>query len=351
MFLRQLASNGLRKALFAGLLGLAVVASVADALAASSPFGIATPDTSGGSFGGPLAPVFTWIAQRQAEFYRVLTTALAEIKKNGWATWLLLFVSFAYGVFHAAGPGHGKAVISAYVLSTGERVRHGVMVSFAAAFVQAFTAIAIVAVAAMVFRVTARSMTVATEWVEIASYTLITAVGVWLVWQKVFGRSHHHHHHSTLDDNGQRKKPQDEYNNRKNMTAERNIHPSAEAKASRRELLRVWSAILAVGIRPCSGAIIVLVFALAQGLFAAGIAAALAMAVGTGVTVALLATLAVSAKGVAIRLTETNHLSLPASRARSRSLRRWPSCSSGYYSSAAPCLTDCRAKAARSAGM
>ena len=64
---------------------------------------------------------------------------------------------------------------------------------------------------------------------------------------------------------------------------------------------RVWGAILAVGIRPCSGAIIVLVFALSQGLLAAGIAATLVMALGTGFTVAALAVLAVSARGAALR--------------------------------------------------
>jgi ABC-type nickel/cobalt efflux system permease component RcnA len=64
---------------------------------------------------------------------------------------------------------------------------------------------------------------------------------------------------------------------------------------------RAWGAILAVGIRPCSGAIIVLVFALSQGLLAAGIAATLVMAVGTGLTVASLAVLAVSARGMALR--------------------------------------------------
>jgi ABC-type nickel/cobalt efflux system permease component RcnA len=66
------------------------------------------------------------------------------------------------------------------------------------------------------------------------------------------------------------------------------------------------SAILAVGIRPCSGAIIVLVFAISQGLFAVGVASTLVMAVGTGITVAVLATLAVSAHGFALRLAGTD---------------------------------------------
>jgi ABC-type nickel/cobalt efflux system permease component RcnA len=57
-----------------------------------------------------------------------------------------------------------------------------------------------------------------------------------------------------------------------------------------------------VGIRPCSGAILVLVFALAQGLFWAGVAATFVMGLGTAITVAAIAILAVSAKGVARRL-------------------------------------------------
>jgi len=60
--------------------------------------------------------------------------------------------------------------------------------------------------------------------------------------------------------------------------------------------------VLTVGVRPCSGAILVLVFALAQGLFWAGIAATLLMGVGTAITVATIAVIAVSAKDLARRL-------------------------------------------------
>jgi nickel/cobalt transporter (NicO) family protein len=311
MFLRGSPSVRART-LCTALAVLVFVTMAGDASAAVSPFGIATPDSTGG-FGGPLAPVFAWIALRQAEFYRVLTKALADIKENGWATWLLLLVSFVYGVFHAAGPGHGKAVISAYVVSSGEKVRHGVAVSFAAAFVQAVSAIAIVAVAAIVFRVTARSMTVATQWVEIASYALIAAVGAWLLWQKLVGGHHHHHHHHHHRHHHHHITPRNE--NRASFQRDRNAgHPSHDsisepcssaggaAARGRRGLASAWSAILAVGVRPCSGAIIILVFALSQGLFAAGVAATLVMALGTGLTVAVLATLAVSARGLAVRI-------------------------------------------------
>ena len=63
-----------------------------------------------------------------------------------------------------------------------------------------------------------------------------------------------------------------------------------------------WSAIVAVGLRPCSGALIVLTFSMLNGLWLAGIASAFAMAIGTAITVSALATLAVMAKGAAVRL-------------------------------------------------
>ncbi|RYE73180.1 MAG: hypothetical protein EOP19_29600 [Hyphomicrobiales bacterium] len=72
-----------------------------------------------------------------------------------------------------------------------------------------------------------------------------------------------------------------------------------QVKGDWREQLGV---VVGVGLRPCSGALVVLVFALSQGLLAAGIVAVLLMGLGTAITVAILASLAVGAKGVARRL-------------------------------------------------
>ncbi len=183
----------IRLALVVGLLLLVAVAGGAHA---ASPFGIATPDSSGGAgFGGPLGPFFVRVAYYQSIFYKGLTHALSDIKANGWAVWLLLGLSFAYGVFHAAGPGHGKAVISAYMVSSGETAKRGIALSFMAAFVQALSAVLIVGIAAVIFHVTAVTMTKATDWFETLSYALVAMVGGWLLWSKTFGGGHHHHHH------------------------------------------------------------------------------------------------------------------------------------------------------------
>ena len=282
----------------------AVLALALAAHAAPSPFGVATPDSPTGSgFGGPLGPVFQWIALRQAEFYRSLTAMLSRIKADGDAAWLLVGLSFVYGVFHAAGPGHGKAVISSYLVASGDTVRRGVAISFVAALAQAVTAVLFVAVAALVFRATAMTMTAATEWMEILSYAAIAAVGAWLVWTKSFGGGHHHHHHGP---GAAGAAPVHGHAHHHDDASACDVHGHLPAIAAQPgtggTLRKAWSTILAVGIRPCSGAIIVLVFALSQGLFAVGVLSTFVMALGTGLTVAVLAALAVSAKGLALRL-------------------------------------------------
>lgn len=280
--------------------------------AASSPFGIATPDTAGGGsyFGGPLGPIFAWIAVHQAAFNRSLTAALSNLKQNPAGIWLLFGLSFAYGVFHAVGPGHGKAVISSYLVASGATARRGIALSFLSALVQAASAIVIVAIGTIVLHVTAMTMTAATDWIETASYAAISLFGAWLLWSKIRGGHHHHHHHFHPIADGDHDHAHDHDHghdhDHDHGSDERCEHehrvPSRAIEPAGPSLARAWSAVVSVGIRPCSGAIIILVFAWSQSLFAAGVAATLLMALGTGLTVATLATLAVSAKGLALRL-------------------------------------------------
>src|SRR5437764_1180329 len=61
-----------------------------------------------------------WLIAKQAEFYRMLSGTIRAAKTDGSAVWLLMGISFAYGIFHAAGPGHGKAVISSYLVANEE---------------------------------------------------------------------------------------------------------------------------------------------------------------------------------------------------------------------------------------
>jgi nickel/cobalt exporter len=320
----------LRSPLARGLLACAaviVVLGVADAalhdLLAQNPFGAprpapaAEPEASG---------LIGWLLAKQSEFYRQMSATIRTAKTDGSAVWTLLFISFAYGIFHAAGPGHGKAVIASYLVANRETARRGIVLSFASALMQSLVAILIVGISAWVLNATARTMCKAEGAIEIASYALIALFGLRLVWVKgrTFIRAlqavqpvpaiagvphdhhdHGHHHHDAHDHHRHDHAHAHHHHAHDHVHDEHCGHshgPMPSELAGPGGWGRGFTAILTVGIRPCSGAILVLVFALAQGLFWAGIAATLLMGLGTAITVAVIAVVAVSAKDIAARL-------------------------------------------------
>ena len=256
-----------------------------------------SPPSQPGLYARAMARIAAW----QTAFNRDLTEALKSLKADGSAFWWLGGVSFLYGIVHAAGPGHGKVVISSYLLANEERVRRGVSIAFLSAFVQALVAIAIVGIMAIVLNLTSMAMTDTAQLLETGSFALVAALGIYLLVTKGRqalaiargGDAHAHHHHGH------------EYHGHahEHGAACSCQHHAAPEALSKGGLAAAATAVLSVGIRPCSGALVVLVFALAQGIFWAGIASTFLMALGTAITVAALATLAVGAKDVALRLT------------------------------------------------
>lgn len=223
------------------------------------------------------------IAIWQSHFYRQLTTAVRAWKADGMQAWWLLALSFGYGVFHALGPGHGKAILSAYVVANRETMRNGAILAFVSSLVQALVAIALVGVAAGVLNVTGAVLNEVTAYLELVAYAFLVLLGAWLVYKHVFKPvlgllrpqqdDYHHHHHDHHD----------------HANCGHSHFPAPEQVAGQLSWRKAWGAVLAIGLRPCSGAILVLVFALSQQFFLAGVAAALAMGLGTGITVATLA--------------------------------------------------------------
>jgi ABC-type nickel/cobalt efflux system permease component RcnA len=265
---------------------------------------------------GLFAGLLHWINVQQKEFYRAMTDALKAMRDEGTMPWLLIGLSFAYGVLHAAGPGHGKAVISSYMLANETTLRRGVVLSFVSAFLQAVSALLIIGLAFLVLRGTSYKMSDATHYFEIASFGAITAFGAWLLWTKIFKTGHNHDHggHHKHDHHHGHDHHQDHHHDHAH-THHDHHHSEGEvcatcghAHAPDPQLIAKdfnWktatTAVLAVGLRPCSGALIVLTFALLNGLYIGGILSVLAMALGTAITVSVLATLAVSAKNLALK--------------------------------------------------
>jgi len=294
----------------AALLAVIVLDAAVHVLMAQNPFGGPRPAAEP-QVGG----IIGWILAKQSEFYREMSVTIRAAKSDGSAVWTLLAISFAYGIFHAAGPGHGKAVISSYLVANEETARRGIVLSFASAMLQALVAVALVAVLAWLLSSTAKTMCSAEKAIEIASYALIAAFGARLVWTKGGGfmralqakpavaAAHHHNHGHDHGHHGHDHHHHDHDHGHVHDEHCGHSHgPTPDQLAGPGGWQRGLGAIFAVGLRPCSGAILVLVFALAQGLFWAGIAATFVMGLGTAITVATIAVMAVSAKGLARRL-------------------------------------------------
>ena len=299
---------------------------------AHNPFSVGISEGGGGTTG------FTgWLLSQQGLFERSISAAVRASTTNGSALWLLMGLSFLYGVLHAAGPGHGKAVLASYMVANEKALRRGIALSFLAALLQAGVAIALVSVLSLVFHVTAVGMRNGAAIVEKASYVGIALLGAWLVWRKgraLLAEWRGRHAVVPVAFSAPRQvrsdtvmafagagpgAPRSGYGVRNASIGTSAFvcdaahehgpdcgHYHAPDPATLGEGFS-WresiSTVVAAGARPCSGAILVLVFALFQGFYIAGVLSALVMALGTAITTAALASTAVLAKTIALRMT------------------------------------------------
>ena len=322
-----------------------------------SPFGVGpapqgtasqstTPTGASGLWG--------WVLSTQAYYQREMASAVRNLKtaNPAAAAGTLAFISFMYGVLHAAGPGHGKAIISSYVLANRQTMRRGIFLSFLSAFFQACSAILLVAILAIALKATSLTMKSAETWIEVVSWAAVVAVGLWLLYRQIkplwktseHGHAAAHVHLQTapvpeMATAGHVHGPgcghdHDHVQPARSVgrvafsepgpVAAKHVHGPGCAhghdhahdascghvhmpEPSQLEGPWSWSKAISlamtVGIRPCTGAILVMLFALSQGLLWAGIFATFMMSFGTALTVSALAALAVGSRDLALRLT------------------------------------------------
>ncbi len=307
-------------ALFAALIALA--ASPAFAQLAQRPFMV-----GGGEGGGAYGGLYGWLMEMQSALTRVIAADVHALHQGPAAIWGLVGFGFVYGVIHAAGPGHGKAIIASYMMASDRALKRGIVLSFLAAILQGSVAVALVGVAALIFHATSAEMNAAADGLALASYSGVIAIGLWLTATKgralLVALKARFAHRAALaaapvyadapwrpaagwgalvafragSPDGMREAAIDD--------------PAACGHAHAPDLAALeagfsWrgavATVAAAGSRPCSGAILVLVFALAQGLFIAGIAAVVAMSFGVALTTGALAFAAVFAKRLAMRM-------------------------------------------------
>jgi ABC-type nickel/cobalt efflux system permease component RcnA len=277
---------------------------------------------------GPLGRLFAWVLDQQQKLQRVLAMSVKSLKTDNplAGAFTLAGLSFLYGILHAMGPGHGKTIISSYVVANEETARRGVMISFIAAAMQALTAVLLVGLLLFGLNASGLQINAWSNKLESASYAMIALVGIYLIatqftrlWRSWRGapaaahaaeahghgahhrhnHAHHAHAHDHAHDHGH-----DHHHHAAGEACDHMV--DARQLAGPFSWRKVMAVVFSVGIRPCTGAILVLVFAVTQGLFWAGVAATFAMAFGTAITVAVLATLALGSRELALKLGGTN---------------------------------------------
>ena len=160
----------------------ATAASVAPAVAelAHRPFAVGGGEGGGGAEGG----VTGWIMAEQSQITHLIAAKVHALQGNPSAAWGLVGLGLAYGVVHAAGPGHGKAILASYMMANERSLKLGAVMALMAALLQALVAIGLVGAAGFVFNATASEMNRAADWLALASYCGITGIGLMLVWRK-----------------------------------------------------------------------------------------------------------------------------------------------------------------------
>ena len=253
-----------------------------------------------GGFQGASYQLLGW----QRDLHRSLTLAITELSRTPtMATWVsLLGISFAYGVFHAAGPGHGKAVLATYLATHGGAVKRALGLSFAASLLQGVTAIALVVVLVYGLGWITRQAMGSVAWVEQASFLLVAALGAWLCWRAVkqlrraYQLERAAHSHSPGHEHNPNHEHSQSHDHRHCCGGAHHIEPQ-QVLDWRTAMMTVG----AIGMRPCSGAVLMLGAASLLGQFEVGVASVVAMSIGTGITVSALALASIFARGWAQR--------------------------------------------------
>mgnify|MGYP000861678445 CR=1 FL=1 len=241
---------------------------------------------------GGVALLEAWAIEAQRQMQDALAEAIRHIKRQDpGATAGLLGLCFTYGVLHAVGPGHGKVLIGGYGL--GHRVPWLRLSALAlvASLAQAATAVGLVFVLVGVLGWKRdASQAIGTEILSPLGAVVIGLLGLWLVWRggrRVFAArvKPHDHHHDHDHDHSQCS----------------HAHGPSLQEVERLHSFRDGVVlILGIALRPCTGALLLLILTWQLGIAAAGIAGAFAMGLGTAVITVAVAALAVFARESAL---------------------------------------------------
>ncbi|MEM6867157.1 MAG: DUF3299 domain-containing protein [Cyanobacteria bacterium P01_C01_bin.121] len=254
-----------------------------------------------------------WWRTLPARVSSVLTVSLATLSNQTSPRTLLvaMLLSFSYGVLHTLGPGHGKAVIASYFVGNGGSMRRGILMGVRIAVFHVLSAVVIVVFTDRLVQQVGGSSASSYRAVQLISYSAISLIGIWMLRQALRGRNALHVASNPLSGNSL---SGDAFSGNSVATAEALLYPSLSQQLSSfettsaqndfslaacsclacedRQGIGGWLS-LAVGAVPCSGALLVLLYGLANDLLWPSVAMVVAISVGMAFTLAWIGALAI----------------------------------------------------------
>jgi len=249
-----------------------------------------------------------WINQKQIVLSKTLSDYLQKFQQTNDYSFavFLIGISFLYGLVHAAGPGHGKVVVSSYIMANNQTLRRGIFLSFLSSFVQGTVAVSLVAIPAFIFSASGSTIKKLGLQFTQLSYVLIILLGTYLLttilyrkWQTVTQTNNHNHSHATSSHDHDQSHHHHDHDHDENCGCGHSHIPSADQLQGKWDIAKIISLVLSVGLRPCTGALYVLALALIKGVFWVGALSVYAMALGTAITISLVTIAVVSGRSFA----------------------------------------------------
>lgn len=241
---------------------------------------------------GGVDAIGQWAAVQQRGFQNTIALALraARAGESG-AVIALLGACFAYGLAHAAGPGHGKVLIGGYGFGRAVPMLRLSVIALLASLGQAVTAVVLVYAGVLILNLGRDSMIGITEQIMApVSYGAIALIGLWLLWRglrRILGwRETHTHTHG--HDHAHNHNPNHDHGAEVCGHCGHAHGPTLEQVGKANDLRAALALIAGIAVRPCTGALFVLIITWQMGIGPLGVAGAFVMAFGTAlITIAV----------------------------------------------------------------
>jgi len=240
----------------------------------------------------------------QKEINNQISDLLFDAQTHLFASGISLTVlCFIYGLLHSLGPGHGKMIVSTYVATHPTKVKISLMLTVVSSLLQAVVAIVLVSVLIMFFHSTMREVNnEATRFISL-SFCAVILLGIIVIYRSI---------KAIIKAQFIKKKPfkinKLTHKHTDNVCSCGHVHfASAEDINNASSFKEYLAVIFSVGLRPCTGAILVLLFANMAGIYWLGILSAFVMSLGTALTTSIIAIMTLSGKKLIKRYLNTTH--------------------------------------------